>query len=168
MSNIVESKKYTYFELKSAIYTLAESYPFVRVSSVGKSVLGKELLTLSVGKGKESVLLCGAFHGSEALTATLILSFAERLFAALEGDGEVAGICARRALFGRKLVFLPMVNPDGCDISVTERADCGPFRERGSVPLLARVMRDPWLSCGKPGEWCSRERTILQTALIPV
>ena len=87
MSNIVESKNYTYFELKSAIYTLAESYPFVRVSSVGKSVLGKELLTLSVGKGKESVLLCGAFHGSEAMTATLILSFAERLFAALEGDG---------------------------------------------------------------------------------
>ena len=130
MSNIVESKNYTYFELKSAIYTFAENYPFVQIDSAGNSVLGKELLTLSVGKGKESVLICGAFHGSEALTATLILSFAERLFAALECDGEIAGIRARRALFDRKLVFLPMVNPDGCDISVTERADCGPFSER--------------------------------------
>ncbi|MBQ5890552.1 MAG: M14 family metallocarboxypeptidase [Clostridia bacterium] len=130
MSNIVESKNYTYFELKSAIYTFAENYPFVQIDSAGNSVLGKELLTLSVGKGKESVLICGAFHGSEALTATLILSFAERLFAALECDGEIAGIRARRALFDRKLVFLPMVNPDGCDISVTERANCGPFSER--------------------------------------
>ena len=53
MPNIVESKNYTYFELKSAMHTLAEIYPFVSVNSVGKSVLGKELLTLSVGKGNE-------------------------------------------------------------------------------------------------------------------
>ena len=142
MSNIVKSKNYTFFELKDAVYSLAEVYPFVRVESVGKSVLGKELLSFSVGKGEESVLLCGAFHGAEALTATLLLMFAEKLFSALDCDGEVAGIRARRALFDRKIVILPMVNPDGCDISVTERADCGPFSER--VRLLSRGDLSHW------------------------
>ena len=87
------------------------------------------MLTLNIGNGKEAVLLCGAFHGSERLTATLLMMFAEHLCKSLSNDGFVSEIRARKALYDRRLVILPMVNPDGCDIVGEGSINCGGFKE---------------------------------------
>lgn len=122
-------KEYMFSDLKEKMYALSAKYRFVSVQSVGKSVLGKDLLTLNIGNGKEAVLLCGAFHGSERLTATLLMMFAEHLCKSLSNDGFVSEIRARKALYDRRLVILPMVNPDGCDIVGEGSINCGGFKE---------------------------------------
>ncbi len=96
---------------------------------MGKSVLGKELLALNIGNGNEAVLMCGAFHGTERLTAALLVMFAERLCEMLSADGCISGIRVRRAFYDRRLVILPMVNPDGCDIVGEGSINCGSFKE---------------------------------------
>lgn len=135
MTGSETAKEYMYSELKEELYNISGKYRFVRVESAGKSVLGKELLYLTIGSGKEAVLMCGAFHGSERLTATLLLTFAKHLCETLTGDGCISGIRARRAFYDRKLVILPMVNPDGCDIVGEGSVNCGKFRD--SVNLLS-------------------------------
>ena len=122
-------KEYMFSDLKEKMSALSAKYRFVSVQSVGKSVLGKDLLTLNIGNGKEAVLLCGAFHGSERLTATLLMMFAEHLCKSLSNDGFVSEIRARKALYDRRLVILPMVNPDGCDIVGEGSINCGGFKE---------------------------------------
>ena len=122
-------KEYMFSELKEKMYALSSKYRFAAVESIGKSVLGKDLLTLNIGNGKEAVLLCGAFHGSERLTATLLLMFAEHLCEMLSCDRFVSGVRARKAIYDRRLVILPMVNPDGCDIVGEGSINCGSFKE---------------------------------------
>lgn len=129
MTDIENAHELLYYELTKELEQLCERYHFAHLGSAGKSVLGKELLTLNIGNGKESVLMCGAFHGTERLTATLLLIFAERLCEALSHDGSIAGIRARRAFFDRRLVILPMVNPDGCDIVGEGTTNCGRFSD---------------------------------------
>ncbi len=116
-------------ELKDALYGLSAKHSFAKIDTVGKSVLGKELLALNIGNGKEAVLLCGAFHGSERLTASLLLIFAARLCKAIAVDGCIADIRARKAFYDRRLIILPMVNPDGCDIVGEGSVNCGSFKE---------------------------------------
>ncbi len=121
--------EYMFSDLKEKMYELNSKYPFAKLRSVGKSVLGKDILTLNIGNGSEAVLLCGAFHGSERLTATLLMMFAEKLCESLSTDGCVAGIRAGKVLYDRRLVILPMVNPDGCDIAGEGSVNCGIFKE---------------------------------------
>ncbi len=142
MSRIVTAKEYMYFELRQAVDELTKRYGFLRSYSVGKSVLGKDIVALSIGRGSEPILLCGAFHGAERLTATLLLMFAERLSNAVLNDGHMAGIRAGRAFFDRKIVIIPMVNPDGCDIVGEGSKNCGGFKE--SVNNLSAGRFEKW------------------------
>ncbi len=129
MTESVTAREYMFSELKDELYELCTRYSFASFETVGKSVLGKELLALSIGSGKDAVLMCGAFHGTERLTATLLMMFAQRLCETLARDGDIAGIRARRSFYDRRLVILPMVNPDGCDIVGEGSVNCGKFKE---------------------------------------
>lgn len=126
----IKSEEYDYARMRDAMYSLAGKYPFVRLETAGKSVMGKELLSLRMGRGGEYVLMAGAFHGTERITSVLLLRFAERLCAAMASNGDVAGISARRALADRGLIILPRVNPDGCDIALLGEVGAGALAPR--------------------------------------
>lgn len=101
--------------------SLRVQYPFLRITELGHSVLGRPIYALQIGEPRERVLFCGAFHGMEWLTCSLLLRFVARLCHALDTGEPLAEIDVRRALLGRGLVVVPCVNPDGVEISLHGR-----------------------------------------------
>lgn len=67
-------------ELDQSSRALAEKYPdVVKLSSIGKSRSGRELLCLTIGKGKENALIFGCPHPNEPIGTMLIEHFTEQL-----------------------------------------------------------------------------------------
>ena len=108
---------FSYFDMLHTVQYLAENYTFLKCFNVGKSVMGKDIPALRFGNGGEYVLFVGGFHGSEHITTSILLRFCEELCNALQNDGVIEGLNARKAMFGRGLVVIPCINPDGCEIS---------------------------------------------------
>lgn len=102
---------------------LCGRYAVLRPVTVGHSLLGRRLdaLVLSVpGKSQmnvQRVLIAAAFHGQEWLTALCALRLCEELCVSLRAGLQLCGVSVRRALQGRQIWFLPLVNPDGVEIA---------------------------------------------------
>lgn len=118
MNSIVCAEEYDYYKRLAVIDKLCKKYPFIKKNVIGKSCLGKDITSLKIGAAEEYSLIAAAVHGSERITSTVLLMFIEELLEALLKDGYIAGFNARRALGGRGVIFVPCVNPDGCDISL--------------------------------------------------
>ena len=125
MECIVTSKEYTHKERQDTIKRLCEKYEFLTPFSIGKSCQGKEITALKIGKSDSYALITGATHGSERITATVLLMFIEQLCRAFENNGSIEGLNVRRGMRGRGLIIVPCVNPDGCDISLLGAKSCG-------------------------------------------
>ena len=100
-------------------------YPFAKLSTIGKSVMGRDIFSLRIGRAASYVLFAAAFHGSEHITSAILIEFIKRLSDAILKDGTIEGVKIRRALNGRGLIFVPLVNPDGCEISINGKSGCG-------------------------------------------
>ncbi len=73
----------------------------------------------------EYVLFAAAFHGSEHITSNILLMFLEEFAAAYAQNRSLAGVNVRKALGNRGIIFVPLVNPDGCEISMHGALGCG-------------------------------------------
>ena len=135
--------------VRGLITALRGRYPFLYAAPVGKSVLGREIMGLVLGTGREKILYAAAFHSQEWLTSLVLLRLVEDLCAALSGDGRIADIPFHEALCGRSLLFIPQVNPDGVDIALHGSGSAGPS---------ARLVRD--LGGNEPGRWQANARGV--------
>lgn len=95
---------------------LSMRYPFVEIGSIGKSVMGRELLYLRLGEGEKEVFYNGAHHANEWITAPLLLKFLEDYAEAFARGGSVAGISASELFRAAVLYVVPLVDPDGADL----------------------------------------------------
>ena len=100
------------------IGALCARYRFLTAAPIGRSVLGRNLWGLTLGTGKERVLMAAAFHGQEWLTTLVCLRLCEDLCASLAHNGELDGWDLYRAFAGRSVIFVPQVNPDGVEIAL--------------------------------------------------
>ena len=87
-----------YVAIRDIMEKLQKKYPFISLSSIGKSVYGRDIEAIRIGRSNEYVLYAGAFHGTERITATLLLMFIEELCEALMKHGEISGIDAVKAI----------------------------------------------------------------------
>lgn len=122
---ITECKGYDYISLKRLEEEFCEWYPFLQAGVLGRSCMGRDIAAFQLGKASEYALITAAFHGSEYITATVLMYFIEELCEAILNDGTIAGFEARKAMYGRGVIFVPCVNPDGCEIALHGRAGCG-------------------------------------------
>lgn len=125
MERITENRDYDSAALQKCLRRLCGEYGFLRAFPVGQSCAGREITALKLGTADEYVLFTAAFHGSEHITVNILLRFMEDMCAAVRDDGEMAGMNVRKALFGRGVIFVPCVNPDGCEIALHGAAGCG-------------------------------------------
>lgn len=125
MEQRMETGELDYRGIRDRIASLKERFPFIKLDVIGKSVMGKEIPSLQIGKAGEYVLYAGVFRGTERLTGILLLKFAEDLCLAIQNDTELAGLNARSSMFGHGLIIVPVVNPDGYDITLKGAAGCG-------------------------------------------
>lgn len=85
-------------------------------TQIGRSVEGREIYALEIGRGPVRVLLWSQMHGDEA-TATLALADLVRFFASNPNDDIV-----RRVRERLTIVLVPMLNPDGAQRRRRENA----------------------------------------------
>ncbi len=91
---------------------LLSKYSHIKRRVIGHSVLGRKIVAYTVGDAR-GVLMCGAFHGMERITASVLYRFLDELSARYEKDSEL-----QKAFEHTGLTIVPMVNPDGVEISV--------------------------------------------------
>ncbi len=130
MENIVKCKEYDYYERKRVIDGLVQRYRFIRMSIIGKSCGGKGIPALKIGSGESYALIVAGIHGSERITSTVLLMFIEELCEAISNNSYFADIKITKALGGRGVIFIPCLNPDGCDISLLGKKAGGEFSDK--------------------------------------
>jgi g-D-glutamyl-meso-diaminopimelate peptidase len=105
---------YDYAQLCKDIQALTENYNYIEVTYIGKSLMDKNIPCLKIGTGDKKLLLSGAYHGLEYLTAAFLMKFLSNYALKIkEKDLAAAEFFSKITLY-----TIPMVNPDGVDIAV--------------------------------------------------
>jgi len=96
---------------------LAEAYPHLKVDRLANSTFGSPIYAVVLGSGPQTVMITAGMHGWEWVTSYLVMrELAALLYQQATGVPE-----AVRVLADYRLVFLPLVNPDGMRIAQGER-----------------------------------------------
>lgn len=115
------NKPLTYNDLMVEIDHLLNKYPFIQKTTIGHSVLGKELVELRIGSGQECIHYNASFHGNEWITTLIIMRFFSE--------------CAKGYKVGNhdpdlSISIVPMVNPDGVDLVLNGAVAAGKYRQK--------------------------------------
>ena len=103
--------EYTHAELLTDLEVFVQKYPQdLTLDSIGISELGREIPVLRIGRedAPHHVLIQGAIHGREHMTAWLLAAMADYWME--HGYGNYPDVCFH---------LIPMANPDGVTISQT-------------------------------------------------
>jgi len=115
--NVVPTNiSYTSQILNLNLTALKKIYPFLDISSIGRSVLGKNLSVIKFGNGLKEVFYCAGTHANEWITVPLLMKYLENLSKSYVNNLNIFGINARELFAKVSLYIIPMVNPDGIDL----------------------------------------------------
>ncbi len=118
-----------YKELLAATARISAD-PNTFVSVLTKSVLGREIPLISLGSGKKCVLYVAAHHGMEGITAGVLLDFISEYLAALSKKASMYGTPMKYLFETRRLLVVPMLNPDGVEYALHGVEIDNPLRMR--------------------------------------
>lgn len=129
MLKIVKNEILTYSVYENLIKELNDRYECLKITTCGKSLLGKGIFAFVIGEGKKNVVYVGGTHGVEWLTSLLLLKFAENLAIACENEEMLSGFDIKDILENKKLIIIPELNPDGIEIAIKGASACGKYKE---------------------------------------
>ncbi|MDR2686239.1 MAG: peptidoglycan-binding protein, partial [Oscillospiraceae bacterium] len=112
--------------LRHVVEGLRGRYPFLVVSVLGSSVLGRPLYQLTIGRGRIRVGYNAAHHANEWITTPVLLRFLEQYAYGVAFGGNVGGADFRSLYAHYTLDIVPMVNPDGVDVVTGGLAEDSP------------------------------------------
>lgn len=112
MEDFIFSSNVVYENLNS----LRATYHFLQIGSAGKSVLGKDIPYVRIGRGQKEVFYSAAIHANEWITSILLLEFMHEYCAAIQNNSTIWGFSARRLFESVSIYIMPVVNPDGVDL----------------------------------------------------
>ena len=102
MAIVQTNINYTYEIMKSHIYELNITYPFLQVQNIGFSVLGKQLPIIRLGRGEKEVFYSASFHANEWITSVVLMKFIEDYCIAYTNNSNLSVF-----LLTCKIPFLP-------------------------------------------------------------
>ncbi|WP_281885986.1 M14 family metallocarboxypeptidase [Paenibacillus sp. YYML68] len=120
---------YGYEALFRDIRALQSAYPFIETGTIGRSVMGRDIPFLRIGHGQREIHYNGSFHANEWITSQLLMHFIAAYAEAFYNGGRLAGHAAARLMEETSLWVVPMVNPDGVELSI-HGANGHPARDR--------------------------------------
>lgn len=124
---------------------LAERYPFLRFSPIGKSVLGKDLVSLRFGRGDTVVAYNASHHANEWITSLLLVKFVEMFCHALVTERKLGEYDPKEVFEKATVYIVPMVDPDGVDL-VTGQIPAGSriYEQAESLNTFGLPFPDGW------------------------
>ncbi len=120
---------YSSYLVKLLCRGLVARYPFIRLESIGKSVMGRDLWTMTAGNGKKQLYVNAGFHANEWLNIPVVLKFFEEYLRAVSKKRMLYGENAKELFDNTQLFLTPLVNPDGTDL-VTGAVKSGEFYQK--------------------------------------
>ena len=117
---------YSYSILEMNINSLKLLYPFLEISSAGKSIQGNDIPVIKIGNGSKEVFYSGSFHANEWITSPLLMKFIEDYSYAYQNNLFIYGYNARNLFNLTSIYIMPMVNPDGVNLVTGELAPNSP------------------------------------------
>lgn len=108
---------------------LLNKYSFLRRFVITRTHLNRRIVSFTIGKS--GVLLVGAFHGAERITSMMLFKFLDEVCDKMEKDDEFCDAVTKTGL-----TVVPMVNPDGVEISTNGVHTAGKNSELVSECLL--------------------------------
>ncbi len=107
-----------YSVMMQYINEFSERYPFMSVSSIGESIMGRSIPIITLGNGKKSVLYVGAHHGMEWITSVLLLRFINEYCELYKKNSRIYTYTLNYIFSTRTIYIIPMLNPDGVDYQI--------------------------------------------------
>lgn len=107
---------YNSYLLRQNLILLNQTFPFLNIQVVGKSVLGNNIYVLKLGNGPNKVFYSASIHAQEWITSVLLMKFIENYCDAYVSNGSLYGYSIRNLFNSSSIYVMPMVNPDGVDL----------------------------------------------------
>lgn len=118
-SNIVQtSYEYGYHDLISDLKEITHKYPFVTTEVIGKSVMGKSIIAIRLGKGEKELFYSADWHANEYLTGPILMKFVEDYAKAYSNNKRLNGYDINEFFETYSIYLVPMVNPDGIELFI--------------------------------------------------
>lgn len=113
----IEPKEpYTYKVLEEDVSQLKSRFgSILKITSIGESYFGKKIFAIRLGRGDKHVVMVGAHHGREWMTASLMMNMLEEYAEAYQ-EKKTIGPFSSSILDDVSIWFIPMLNPDGVEI----------------------------------------------------
>lgn len=92
---------------------LKQAYPFIKTGSIGKSIMGKDIPFVRIGRGQKEVFYSASYHANEWITSLVLLEFMYDYCNAVQSNSSIWNFSARRLFETVSIYLVPMVNPDG-------------------------------------------------------
>ncbi|MFE7060656.1 M14 family zinc carboxypeptidase [Sutcliffiella sp. NPDC057660] len=114
-SKIINPRKnYSYHDLMSDLPALKLMYPdLISYHSIGKSVEGRNIFAVKLGKGDTEILFSGSQHAREHMTTNLLMEMLETYASSYRNWTLIDYHNTRNILNNTSIWFIPMINPDG-------------------------------------------------------
>ncbi len=122
--------EYGYQELEEDLSLLSGQYPFLQLSSIGNSVIGKPLYAIRIGTGSKEIHYNGGIHANEWITSLMLMTFLEDYAMAVRHGRLLRGVSAAKLYEEVSLWVVPMLNPDGTELVLQGCPPGHPHRER--------------------------------------
>ena len=106
----------TYEIIQYQIQGLKARYPFIETGSAGKSVMGRDLTYLRLGRGSREVHYNATHHANEYINTPMLMKFIEEYSKAYSTGSSILGYNIRDLYNLTSIYLIPVVNPDGMDL----------------------------------------------------
>ena len=110
-------RAYSYENMIADARRLERMYPeLIRISRIGYSVEGRELLLIELGGGDTRIFVCGTHHAREYISATYLMYAVDQYAYARAAGGLWEGYDMGALLDSVQFCIVPMINPDGVNL----------------------------------------------------
>ncbi|MEI4770969.1 M14 family zinc carboxypeptidase [Psychrobacillus sp. FJAT-51614] len=123
-------QNYDYDTMRNDIRRLQTVYPFLQASSIGNTVLDREIPEVLIGNGDKRVHFNGSFHANEWITTPITMTFLNDYLLSLTNQNTIRGIETSPLYTQTTLSIVPMVNPDGVNLVINGPPANEPWRSR--------------------------------------